>query len=126
MFAFTRRPAPSYPYVDVWTVVPRVHEDDEAKAAAKLTGLDTEDFTRLPPYAIYASLQNEGRRTGWFSAQVLPPPKAISSASAILTESQARYGVPAAPPAESSATESASAHTDDDEEPLGRAKRSRK
>jgi len=48
-------------------------EDDDARSAARITGLDAEDFAQLPPYEIYTSLQSGGTRTGWFSARVLPP-----------------------------------------------------
>lgn len=99
-------------------------EDDEAKAAARTTGLDAEDFTRLPPYEIYASLQSKGSRTGWLSARVLPPPRAIASADAVIAEAQARYGAcpePATNLASLPGTEHA--HGADDE-PLGRTKRS--
>lgn len=67
-------------------------EDDDARTAARTTGLDPEDFTRLAPYEIYTSLQSHGARTGWFSARVLPPPKAVSSIDAVTAEAEARYG----------------------------------
>lgn len=98
-------------------------EDAEAKAAARITGLDAEDFARLPPYEIYASLQSSGTRTGWFSGRVLPPPKAISSADAVIAEAQARYG--AAPMIVESESLSAD-DVDDEDEPIGRTKRSPK
>lgn len=98
-------------------------EDDEAKTAARTTGLDPEDFTRLPPYEIYTSLQSGGTRTGWFSARVLPPPKAISSADAVIAEAEARYG---ARPADQEIPVFAAAPAragDADDEPIGRTKR---
>jgi energy-coupling factor transporter ATP-binding protein EcfA2 len=97
-------------------------EDDEARAAARLTGLDAEDFTRLPPHEIYASLQNGGQRTGWFSARVLAPPKAISSPDRIIAESQARYG--ALPEARESQDAESTAAADD--ESFGRVNRGQK
>jgi energy-coupling factor transporter ATP-binding protein EcfA2 len=96
-------------------------EDKEAAAAAKLTGLDTEDFTRLPPYEIYTTLQNRGQRTGWFSARVLPPLKAISSVDAVLAEAAARYGHLDTPPVQLELPLDL-----DDDEPIGRTKRNRK
>lgn len=102
-------------------------EDDEAKTAARTTGLDAEDFTRLPPYEIYASLQNVGTRTGWFSAGVLPPPKAISSADAIIAEAQARYGAqPVSSTSPASSSSAPGGDLTDDDEPIGRQKRSPK
>lgn len=79
-------------------------EDAGAKTAACLTGLDAEDFSRLPPHEIYTSLQHHGTRTGWFSGRVLPPPRDVSSAEAVIAEAAARYGAQPAPaprPAES-------------------------
>lgn len=107
-------------------------EDAEATTAAKLTGLTTEDFAQLPPYEIYTSLQSGGARTGWFSARVLPPPKAISSVEAITAEAEARYGTqerivsdPAASEPTCDDTMPANEHDDPDaDEPIGRAKRS--
>ena len=96
-------------------------EDDEARTAARTTGLDGQDFTRLPPYEIYATLQNQGRRSGWFSARVLPPPKAISSAEAVLAEAAARYGHVDTPLVQLELPLDLG-----DDEPIGRAKRSRK
>lgn len=99
-------------------------EDDEAKTAARITGLDTEDFSRLPPYEIYTSLQNDGRRTGWLSARVLPPPAAISDPDAVITESQLRYGAPE--PTADEPLHTHAAHLTDadlDDEPVGRTKR---
>jgi hypothetical protein len=67
-------------------------EGTDAKAVASSSELAPEDFVRLPPYGIYASLLSEGRQTGWFSGRTLPPPGAISSPETIIRESQARYG----------------------------------
>ena len=67
-------------------------EGTDAKAVASGSDLAPEDFMRLPPYGIYASLLSEGRQTGWFSGRTLPPPSAISSPETIIRESQARYG----------------------------------
>jgi hypothetical protein len=93
-------------------------EDEHAHQAARTTGLTAEDFSRLPPYEIYTSLQNQGRRTGWFSARVLPPPKMVASADAVIAESQARYGRIQTPPVQ---LELPLDFRDD--EPLGRRKR---
>jgi len=98
-------------------------EDAEAKTAARITGLDPEDLARLPPYEIYASLQSGGTRTGWFSGRVLPPPKAISSIDAVIAEAQARYG--AAPTTADPEPPDADDLADEDE-PIGRTKRSPK
>lgn len=100
-------------------------EDDEAKAAARTTGLDTEDFTRLPPYEIYASLQSDGTRTGWLSARVLPPPRAIASSDAVIAEAQARYGACPEPEANLAPLPPTDYAEEVDDEPLGRTKRNR-
>ncbi|HBS07355.1 MAG TPA: type IV secretion system protein VirD4 [Microbacterium sp.] len=98
-------------------------EDAEAKTAARITGLDAEDFTRLPPYEIYTSLQSGGTRTGWFSGRVLPPPKAVSSVDAVIAEAQARYG---AAPAKVEPEPAVADDVGDEDEPIGRTKRSPK
>jgi len=67
-------------------------EGTDARAVASGSDLAPEDFMRLPPYGIYASLLSESRQTGWFSGRTLPPPSAISSPETIIRESQARYG----------------------------------
>lgn len=67
-------------------------ENTDAKVVASGSTLAPEDFTQLPPYAIYASLLSNGRQTGWISGRTLPPPQAISSPEAVIRESQARYG----------------------------------
>lgn len=106
-------------------------EDDDAKIAARTTGLDAEDFTQLPPYEIYASLLNRGARTGWFSGRVLPPPKAVSSVEAVTAEAEARYGTREHPVTDAPSTAPLGEELDgdlgaaeDDDEPIGRAKRS--
>ncbi|MBF4561188.1 DUF87 domain-containing protein [Microbacterium sp. VKM Ac-2870] len=102
-------------------------EDDEARTAARLTGLDPEDFTRLPPYEIYTSLQSAGSRTGWFSARVFPPPKAITSADVVIAEAEAHYGSLVATPNSQAPNHSANTTTLlDEDEPIGRTKRSPK
>lgn len=109
-------------------------EDDEAKVAARTTGLDAEDFARLPPHEVYLSLLSGGQRTGWFSGRVLPPPKATSSPDAVTAEAEARYGGKPAQPAAGGADPGASQTSMTDEvravgvdaevdEPIGRAKR---
>lgn len=47
-------------------------EHTDAKAVAAGSGLTPEDFTQLPPYAIYASLLSGSRQMGWFSGRTLP------------------------------------------------------
>lgn len=64
----------------------------DAKAVASGSVLSPEDFTQLPPYAIYASLLSDGRQTGWFSGRTLPPTKTIADPDAVIRESLARYG----------------------------------
>ncbi|MCO5216673.1 MAG: type IV secretory system conjugative DNA transfer family protein [Thermomicrobiales bacterium] len=70
-------------------------ESADAKAMAAGSDVTAEDFIKLPPYGIYASLLSGGRQTGWISGQTLPPPNAISSPEVILGESQMRYGAEA-------------------------------
>ncbi|KTS07553.1 hypothetical protein NS283_01135 [Microbacterium testaceum] len=112
-------------------------EDAEARLAARTTGLDPEDFTRLPPYEIYTSLQNSGARTGWFSGSVLPPPKAVSSVEAVTAEAEARYGARHIPDTSDSPRVTTEGDGCDDsqgdgqgdegdDEPIGRTKRSPK
>jgi energy-coupling factor transporter ATP-binding protein EcfA2 len=98
-------------------------EQADAKAVASGSDLTPEDVTKLPPYAIYASLLSAGRQTGWFSGRTLPPPNAISSPDAVRRESQARYGAHHAPGDQGSEvigeTEPAIV-TPLDDEPIGR------
>lgn len=96
-------------------------ERSDATAVATGSELVPEDFTQLPPYAIYASLLAKGRQTGWFSGRTLPPPQAISNPDAVLRESQARYGSDlVATPQQASASQ---ARPLDDDEPIGRTPR---
>jgi hypothetical protein len=97
-------------------------EQHDAKAVASGSDLDSEDFTKLPPYAIYASLLSNGRQTDWFSGRTLPPPKAISSAEAVIRESQARYGDERAAAVERP-SRTAFISTDPEAEPIGRRAR---
>lgn len=102
-------------------------EGTDAKAVSAGSGLTPEDFTQLPPYAIYASLLSEGRQTGWFSGRTLPPTKAIADPDAVIRESQARYGAdpkPAAPGSGSAPSPSEClTASESDEEPIGRRPR---
>jgi hypothetical protein len=101
-------------------------EQNDAKAVASGSELDSEDFTKLPPYAIYASLLSGGRQTGWISGRTLPPPKAIASADAVRRESQARYGadpIPGEPAPDATAGIDPSIVTHLDDEPIGRTPR---
>jgi hypothetical protein len=97
-------------------------ESSDAKAVASGTELVPEDFIRLPPYGIYASLLSNGRQTGWFSGRTLPPPSAISSSDTIIRESQARYGADPSVSPPTSVTFPAYS-TDADDEPIGRTPR---
>ncbi|MGC4191951.1 MAG: DUF87 domain-containing protein [Thermomicrobiales bacterium] len=67
-------------------------EAADAKTVASGSDLAPEDFTQLPPYAIYASLLAGGRQTGWFSGRTLPPSPAIADPEAVIRESLLRYG----------------------------------
>lgn len=97
-------------------------EGTDAKAVASGSELAPEDFARLPPYGIYASLLSEGRQTGWFSGRTLPPPSAISSPETIIRESQARYGAdPNISRARAEATPASIVNAE--EEPFGRTPR---
>lgn len=66
----------------------------EAGTAARRAGIEAEDSTRVPPYENYTSLQSASSRTGWFSARVLPPAKAITNADGFIAKAEARYGAP--------------------------------
>lgn len=110
-------------------------ESADAKAVAAGSDLTPEDFTALPPYAIYASLLTAGRQTGWFSGRTLPPSPATADPEAVIRESLARYGAdPAAVlhrrPASANKTPSGEPMALDqpsraagDDEPLGRRAR---
>lgn len=108
-------------------------EGTDAKAVAGGSELTPEDFTQLPPYAIYASLLSSGRQTGWFSGRTLPPSPATADPDAVIRESLARYG---ADPVAAAQKPSASTNTatddptppaadsaDFDDEPIGRTAR---
>lgn len=110
----------------------------DAKAVAAGSDLTPEDFTQLPPYAIYASLLAGGRQTGWFSGRTVPPTEATADPEAVIRESLARYGAdPVVTPREPSpsmneATSDAatpqepiepSKTADMDDEPIGRRAR---
>lgn len=97
-------------------------EYNDAKAAASGSDLRPEDFAELPPYNIYASLLSNGAQTGWFSGKTLPPPKAVSSPEAVISESLARYGAAPTTAVEESVT-SFEPLVDVDDEPLGRRER---
>lgn len=97
-------------------------EGNDAKVVANGGELAPEDFIRLPPYGIYASLLSSGRQTGWFSGRTLPPPRAISSPEQIIRESQARYGADPNVSPETAVTIPAHS-TDADDEPFGRTPR---
>lgn len=57
--------------------------------------LTAEDFMVLPRYQIYASIQTNGRSTGWVQGKTLPPPPALREAVELKAMSQATYGIPA-------------------------------
>lgn len=67
-------------------------EQTDARAVAAGSQLEPEDFSRLPAYAVYASLLSGGRRTGWFSGRTLPPVGATGDPAAVIRESLTRYG----------------------------------
>ena len=106
-------------------------EPADAKAVSSGGVLAPEDFTQLPPYAIYASLLSGGRQTGWFSGRTLPPLPAITNPEAVIRESLLRYGAdpevskhnhrPLSTSPEGDFTE-ATTHND---EPIGRSTRKR-
>lgn len=97
-------------------------EGTDAKAVTAGSELKPEDFTKLPPYGIYASLLSHGRQTGWVSGKTLPPPSVISLPDSILRESQARYGGDPES-ARSSPEENTPFFAELDDEPFGRSPR---
>lgn len=56
--------------------------------------LSADDFMALPRYQIYASIQSNGRSTGWVQGKTLPPPPALREAAELKAMSQAAYGIP--------------------------------
>lgn len=108
-------------------------ESADARALASGNDLMPEDFTQLPPYAIYASLLAGGRQTGWFSGRTLPPSPATADPEAVIRESLLRYGADVLLPASDTppSDEPPPTHPrlrgdsapDRDSEPIGRAAR---
>lgn len=68
---------------------------DAKDMAAMAPELSAEDFMALPRYQIYASIQSNGRSTGWVQGKTLPPPPALREAAELKAMSQAAYGIPA-------------------------------
>lgn len=68
---------------------------DAKDMAAMAPELSAEDFMALPRYQIYASIQSNGRNTGWVQGKTLPPPSALREAAELKAMSQATYGIPA-------------------------------
>lgn len=68
---------------------------DAKDMAAMAPELSAEDFMALPRYQIYASIQSNGRNTGWVQGKTLPPPPALREAAELKAMSQATYGIPA-------------------------------
>lgn len=68
---------------------------DAKDMAAMAPELTAEDFMALPRYQIYASIQSNGRNTGWVQGKTLPPPPALREAAELKAMSQATYGIPA-------------------------------
>lgn len=67
---------------------------DARDYAAMAPELHAEDFMSLPRYQIYASIQSNGKNTGWVQGQTLPPPPALRDAAELKALSQAAYGIP--------------------------------
>ena len=68
---------------------------DAKDMAAMAPELTAEDFMVLPRYQIYASIQTNGRSTGWVQGKTLPPPPALREATELKAMSQTAYGIPA-------------------------------
>lgn len=68
---------------------------DAKDMAAMAPELTAEDFMALPRYQIYASIQSNGRNTGWVQGKTLPPPPALREAAELKAMSQSTYGIPA-------------------------------
>lgn len=67
---------------------------DAKDMAAMAPELSADDFMALPRYQIYASIQSNGRSTGWVQGKTLPPPPALREAAELKAMSQAAYGIP--------------------------------
>jgi hypothetical protein len=76
-------------------IVFALNSGDAAEMAAMAPELGALDFMSLPRYHVYASLQADGRSTGWMSGQTLPPPSAFRRAAEIKAKSMSAYGMPA-------------------------------
>ena len=68
---------------------------DAKDMAAMAPELTAEDFMALPRYQIYASIQTNGRSTGWVQGKTLPPPPALREAAELKAMGQTTYGIPA-------------------------------
>ena len=68
---------------------------DAKDMAAMAPELTAEDFMALPRYQIYASIQTNGRSTGWVQGKTLPPPPALRETAELKAMSQTAYGIPA-------------------------------
>lgn len=68
---------------------------DAKDMAAMAPELTAEDFMALPRYQIYASIQSNGRNTGWVQGKTLPTPPALREAVELKAMSQATYGISA-------------------------------
>jgi len=65
---------------------------DAKDMAAMAPNLDSMDFMLLPRYQVYASLQSNGKSTGWISGKTLPPAPVLRSAVEMKAKSMERYG----------------------------------
>lgn len=68
---------------------------DAKEIAAMAPELEAEDFMRLPRYGVYASLQVNGKSTGWLSGKTLPPMPPLRYAAELKARSMQLYGRPA-------------------------------
>jgi hypothetical protein len=65
---------------------------DAKDMAAMAPELDPVDFMTLPRFAVYASLRQNGKSTGWISGKTMPPAPAHRSAHEVKAVSMAAYG----------------------------------
>jgi energy-coupling factor transporter ATP-binding protein EcfA2 len=76
-------------------IVFRLKSAADAKAVAGMApGLEPEDFMTLPRYHVYASVNSNGRDTGWVSGVTLPMTKPICDAAALRRSIAEKYGIP--------------------------------
>jgi hypothetical protein len=66
---------------------------DAREISAMSAELSPLDFMNLPPFQIYATLQNNGKSTNWISGKTLSAPPVLRLPAELKAESMERYGI---------------------------------